>query len=68
MKKKYETPKTMFVVTDLLTMVCASGDIKGEGTADDITYGGVDEEGVKDPASRKQDVWEDDEDENAEIY
>lgn len=32
----------------------------------DIDYGGVDEEGNKDPASRRYDVWGDDEEEQEE--
>lgn len=68
MKKKYETPETMFVVTELPTMVCTSGGVVGEGTADDIDYGGVDEDGDKNPASRRQNAWDDEEVEEIDEY
>jgi len=46
-------------------MICGSGDVASGGDVDDIGYGGVDEEGELDPASRRhrRDVWEDSEEE-----
>jgi len=44
-------------------MVCGSKDITSDKGID---YGGVDEEGEKDPASRRHDVWEDEELEDKE--
>ena len=42
------------------TIICASKSITSTGTDDGIGYGGVDEEGEFDPASRRRcyDVWE----------
>lgn len=62
MKKRYMAPESLLVETELLTMVCTSGGVKGKGTGGDIGYGGVDDEGKKDPAARRYDVWEDDDD------
>jgi len=44
-------------------MICASGSVISSGTTDEIeiTYGGVDEEGTLEPASRRHDLWEDEE-------
>lgn len=45
-----------------LTMICGSQGVTSTGIDEDITYGGVDEDGQKDPASRRRrDVWEDEE-------
>ena len=58
MKKTYLKPSTVTVSTELVTIVCQSG---GDVSSDKgIGYGGVDEEGSLDPASRRRrDVWED---------
>ena len=64
MIKRYMAPESMLVETELLTIICTSGGVKGEGTGGNIDYGGVDDEGKKDPASRRYDVWEEDEEEN----
>lgn len=52
----------MVAEVELTMMVCGS---QGVTSADvDIDYGGVDEQGDKDPsARRRQDVWEDEEEE-----
>ena len=63
MKKRYMAPESLLVETELLTMVCTSGGVKGEGTGSDIGYGGVDDEGKKDPAARRYDVWEEEDEE-----
>lgn len=63
MKKRYMAPESLLVETELLTMVCTSGGVKGEGTGSDIGYGGVDDEGKKDPSVRRYDVWEEEDEE-----
>lgn len=63
MKKRYMAPESLLVETELLTMVCTSGGVKGEGTGSDIGYGGVDDEGKKDPSARRYDVWEEEDEE-----
>ena len=52
----------MEVVNTCLTMmVCGSKDIMSDNGID---YGGVDEEGTKDPAARRhKGIWEDEEEE-----
>lgn len=41
-------------------MVLSDSGVSGEGLGEDIGYGGEDEDGTIDPASRrKSDVWED---------
>ena len=59
MKKRYMAPESMYVETELLTMVCTSGGVRGEGLGVDIGYGGVDDDGSKNPASRQRGVWDD---------
>ena len=63
MKKRYMAPESLLVETELLTMVCTSGGVKGKGTGGDIGYGGVDDEGKKDPSVRRYDVWEEEDEE-----
>lgn len=61
MKKTYMRPSTLTVQTELQVMICQSGVNSNNG----IGYGGVDEEGTKDPASRKhKSEWDDDEEED----
>ena len=63
MKKAYLQPFTEMVVIGTTTMICGSGDVTSSGSVDGITYGGVDEEGELEPASRRRrrNVWEDEE-------
>ena len=58
MKKTYLQPSIEMANMETEAMIC------GSVTSDKgIGYGGVDEEGTKDPASRRQfDVWADEED------
>ena len=57
MKKEYMQPSTEMVMTRPAMMICGSQDITSD---QGIDYGGVDEEGTKDPSSRRRrDVWED---------
>ena len=61
MKKTYLKPLTEVVIMGKQTIICASdGVTSGKG----IGYGGVDEDGEKDPsARRRRDVWDDEEEE-----
>lgn len=64
MKKTYIEPLVMAAEIELVTFVCGSQDITSGSDVNDITYGGVDEQGTKDPASRRQrNLWEDEEEE-----
>lgn len=61
MKREYLQPSTEMDYIGTITMICGS-----EGVSSDkgINYGGVDEEGELDPASRRyrrHDVWEEEE-------
>ena len=60
MTKKYLKPSTEVVETKLTELICGSKDITSDKSID---YGGIDEEGTKDPASRRYNNWEEDEDE-----
>lgn len=60
MKKTYMQPSITLTETVLVNFVCGSQDITSNK---DITYGGVDEEGEKEPASRRTNVWDDEEEE-----
>lgn len=65
MKKNYITPKTesFKIKTGIILGVSGGGDSSAPGN--DIGYGGVDEEGTKDPASRKSwNSWDEEEDED----
>ena len=66
MKKTYRRPQIEVAEIELTLFVCGSQDIKSSN--DEITYGGVDEQGTKDPSSRRQrrDVWEDEWEEEEE--
>jgi len=68
MKKIYLEPSVVVAYIGTATIICGSQDIKSGGDIDDIDYGGVDEEGEKDPASRRRhDLWEDEELEEEEF-
>lgn len=60
MKKKYSAPSILVSEMELATVICVSG-VGGSGTpgepGQDIGYGGVDEGGVKNPASRQFNGW-----------
>lgn len=59
MKKTYTGPFIEMDSMETGLMICASGSVISSGTIDEITYGGVDEEGTLEPASRRHDLWED---------
>lgn len=55
----YLKPSMVVIITEMATMICGSKDITSNKG---INYGGVDEEGTKDPSSRRQrDLWEEEE-------
>lgn len=59
MKKEYFAPQTLVVRTETEQLLSGSG-IQSNY---DIDYGGIDEDGTKEPAARRQNVaWDDDED------
>ena len=61
MKKTYIQPLTEVVQMGTWNFICAS---KGVTSNNGIDYGGVDEDGELDPASRRRrDVWDDGEEE-----
>lgn len=67
MKKTYRQPSVMVEEAVPLTFICGSMDVTSSN--DEINYGGVDVEGTKDPAVRRQrDVWEDEELEDEEVF
>lgn len=63
MKKNYIQPSVLTAEVELSTMICRS---KGVRSNQDIDYGGIDEDGGKDPASRQkaQNIWEDEEEDD----
>ena len=58
MKRIYLKPSTEMGIMRTVSMVCSSISSKISSDAD-IDYGGVDEDGTKEPASRRRSVWED---------
>ena len=61
MKKTYVQPLMLVAELETVAMVCGSQSLKSDNG---ITFGGVDEEGTKDPESRRhRSVWDDDEEE-----
>ena len=62
MKKTYIEPSIEMEDMEMEAIICSSQSITSKVVDDDITYGGVDEEGTLDPASRRHhDIWEDEE-------
>ena len=60
MKKTYIKPFAATVYVQSTAMICGSKDVTSSN--EEINYGGVDEEGTKEPAVRRyHDVWEDEE-------
>ena len=67
MKKTYIEPSVVMAYIGTATMICQSA---GSGVSSDngITYGGVDQNGDREPSSRHiNNVWEDEE-ENDESF
>ena len=64
MKKAYIEPSVMVANIRTSMMICGSDGVTSGGDVKGINYGGVDEEGTKDPASRRHnDVWADEDEE-----
>ena len=61
MNKIYAHPQAVITDIEVREFLMASGVSNPERGID---YGGVDEEGEKDPASRRYDVWENEEEED----
>ena len=58
MKKIYMRPAQSMIEAEPDQMICGSKSITSDK---DLNYGGVDEEGTKDPDSRRYNTWDDDE-------
>ena len=59
MKKTYIEPSVWMEGTETETIICTSQTITSSGIDTSITYGGVDEDGTKDPSSRRyNNVWD----------
>lgn len=63
MKKNYIAPSTYIAILELQQMIAASDSITSTGDVTDITYGGSDTDGSKDPSSRRRSQWDDEEEE-----
>ena len=62
MKKVYMQPAVVMAETRPAMMICGSQDITSDKG---INYGGVDEEGTKDPSSRRyRDAWDEEDEED----
>lgn len=62
MKKNYIAPSSMVSFLELQQMIAASDPgVRSAGDVTDITYGGVDTDGKKNPSSRHGNVWDDEE-------
>ena len=62
MKKNYISPDTFFVTVRSQALMAASG-VNGTDAGKDIGYGGVDEDGDKEPSARRRNIWDDEEEE-----
>ena len=62
MKKRYMTPEVLTVSVRTMTMIAASNpNAINSDYLDDVSYGGVDEDGTMEPSSRRGSIWDDDE-------
>lgn len=61
MKKTYNAPYVQTVTVRTMSMIAASDSINSD-YLDDVSYGGVDEDGTMEPSSRRGSIWDDDED------
>ena len=60
MKKTYIQPQIEVAIIGTMNIICGSKDVN---SSKGINYGGVDEDGTIDPASRSyQDTWDEEED------
>ena len=61
MKKTYLQPLTEVVKMETVSFICGSQDVKSNNG---IGYGGVDDDGEKDPSARRRNnVWDEEEEE-----
>lgn len=57
MKKVYMEPQVVVAEMEMMSVICMSNGVTSERGID---YGGVDEEGTKEPSARRRnDIWED---------
>ena len=59
MRKKYITPTADVVRVEFQNMILGSGVTGKKGSTIEIEYGGVDENGSKDPTSNILNSWDD---------
>lgn len=66
MKKNYMTPEVQMIAVRTINVIAGSplGPINSDTLEGGVGYGGVDEEGTKDPAARRFSVWDDEEEED----
>ena len=64
MKKTYMTPEVLTMNVRTTTLMGNSDAINSDTLEGMGGYGGVDEEGTKDPAARRFSVWDDEEEED----
>jgi hypothetical protein len=64
MKKTYITPEVLTMNVRTMTLLGNSDAINGDTLQGMGGYGGVDEEGTKDPSARRFSVWDDEEEED----
>ena len=57
MKKNYLTPSMSFEPIALAEIIAQSGGVRAQEL--DITYGGIDGDGKKDPSVKERSEWED---------
>ena len=64
MKKTYMTPEVLTMNVRTTTLMGNSDAINSDTLEGMGGYGGVDEEGTKDPSARRFSVWDDEEEED----
>jgi len=67
MKKNYIAPNVEITEIELQQLLAGSPEVTGKvGGSEAIGYGGIDENGTKDPAARRRrkDVWADEEEDD----
>ncbi len=62
-KKIYMSPMTSVLAVEYASALAVASGVNGDAIGSDIGYGGVDEEGIMNPSSRRKDVWDDEEEE-----
>jgi len=59
MKKQYIQPQAHLTEMKPVKIICLSSGVNNRERG--IGYGGIDEEGEKEPAARRRNIWDDDE-------